>query len=53
MTVRPANCTYLHSAFGPGCPYCHPPRTEGPLDGPATGGTVTDEAETGRDSQPS
>ena len=18
----PADCTYLHSAFGPGCPYC-------------------------------
>jgi hypothetical protein len=53
MTVRPANCTHLHSAFGPGCPYCHLPRTERPLDGPAIGGTVADEPETGRDNQPS
>jgi hypothetical protein len=56
MTVRPANCGYLHSAFGPGCPYCQPPRTEGALDGPAAGGargTVADEPETGRESQPS
>ena len=20
--AHPANCAYLHSAFGPGCPYC-------------------------------
>ena len=22
MTARFADCAYLHSAFGPGCPYC-------------------------------
>lgn len=87
MTVRPANCAHLHSAFGPGCPYCHPPRSERALDGPPrrrggarparprTGairrlrgwparlaalrpaggarGTVADEPDTGRESQPS
>ena len=56
MTVRPANCAHLHSAFGPGCPYCYPPRAERALDGPAMGaarGAVADEPETGRESQSS
>ncbi len=51
MTVRPANCAHLHSAFGPGCPYCHRPRSERALDGP--GAAVADEPDTGRESQPS
>ena len=26
MTTAPlVDCTYLHSAFGPGCPYCWQP----------------------------
>ena len=49
MTVRPANCAYLHSAFGPGCPDCHPPRSERALDG-RRGGAVADEPDTGRES---
>jgi hypothetical protein len=45
MTCRPggqmsalaarANCAHLHSAFGPGCPYCEPATTGAAMDGPA------------------
>ena len=27
--ARPANCAHLHSAFGPGCPYCRQPADAG------------------------
>jgi hypothetical protein len=32
--ARSADCAYLHSAFGPGCPYCRHAAYAAP-DGPA------------------
>jgi hypothetical protein len=33
--AHPANCAYLHSAFGPGCPYCPQAVADAAPDGPA------------------
>jgi hypothetical protein len=33
--THPANCAYLHSAFGPGCPYCRQAVADTAPDGPA------------------
>ena len=30
VTARSTDCAHLHSAFGPGCPYCWEPAT-GPV----------------------
>ncbi|MGD0925694.1 MAG: hypothetical protein ABR926_10935 [Streptosporangiaceae bacterium] len=44
MTTAPlVDCAYLHSAFGPGCPYCWQPAVRGDQKrrrtrGPAAGG---------------
>jgi len=51
MTARPANCMYLHSAFGPGCPYCFEARTDLALDRPAMS-AAADDPDPGGESQP-
>ena len=33
--ARSANCAHLHSAFGPGCPYCAEATAHAAGDGPA------------------
>jgi hypothetical protein len=33
MTAQLTDCAYLHSAFGPGCPYCWQPAAPASLDG--------------------
>ncbi len=53
MSVRPANCSYLHSAFGPGCPYCHPVRAARAPDAAASSGPVADDPDPAPDGQPS
>jgi len=51
MTARPANCAYLHSAFGPGCPYCHQARADRALDRQAIS-AAADEPDPAGESQP-
>ena len=52
MSVPPANCSYLHSAFGPGCPYCHPVRADRAPDAAASSGPAADDPDPGPDGQP-
>ena len=37
--ARSANCAHLHSAFGPGCPYCAESAAHAAPDGPAGSST--------------
>jgi hypothetical protein len=37
--TRSANCAHLHSAFGPGCPYCAESAAHAAPEGPAGSST--------------
>ncbi len=39
--AQSADCAHLHSAFGPGCPYCRPAAVGNAPDGPAPEAALT------------